>query len=150
MTTAWRRHRRQRLSCGLQEIEHLNLPFMICIFSALLCHFCLSTGVQVRFILFWIFFFVSKYNSDCVGVGGYLKWTPQRACLGNEIALAVAFCHVAPPCILMMSGSTALQDSLSLIRLAPHSHWLLLVFLLACPNSVKVLQEWTAIIIIAV
>lgn len=55
-----------------------------------------------------------KSNSDWVVVGGHLKWTPQRPCLGNEIALAMAFCHVAPQCILMISGTwrgTSLQDS---------------------------------------
>ena len=65
----------------------------------------------------------SECNSDWVVVGGHLKWTPQRPCLGNEIALAMAFCHITPQCILMISGtwcSIALQDlhsSTSTIRL---------------------------------
>lgn len=62
-----------------------------------------------------------------VVVGGHLKWTPQRPCLGNEIASDMAFCHVSPQCILMICGagcSVALQDSrsdTSLIRIAAHS-----------------------------
>lgn len=89
--------------------------------------------------VWYVFFFLitllsfSKCNSDWVVVGGHLKWTPQRPCLGNEIALAMAFCHVAPQCILMISGtwrSTALQDSHSLIRLASHSLSLSVICLL--------------------
>lgn len=109
------------------------------IFSVLPCHFCLLTGGESEMLVF--FFSImplspSKCNSDWAVVGGHLKWTPQRPCLGNEIALAMAFCHVAPQRILMTTGtwlSTALQDShsdTSLIRLAAHSLSLSVICLL--------------------
>lgn len=114
-------------------------------------------GAAVSFLPFnwwqvWNVFFLflnhvvfSLQTQFRVMVGGHLKWTPQRPCLGNEIALDMAFCHVPPLCILMICGtwhSTALKDShTSLIRLTAHSLPLvssvsfLLVFLLVCPNS---------------
>lgn len=92
-------HWRQGLSRGLQRLSphwrgnHVCMTFYI--FSVLPCHSCILTLWNV-----WVFFFFppqsggfapSKCNSDWVVVGGHLKWTPQRPCLGNEIAFALAF-----------------------------------------------------------
>lgn len=129
--------------------NHVFMTFYI--FSALPCHFCLLTGGKSEMLFFFPLsimpFSPSKCNSDWVVVGGHLKWTPQRGCLGNEIAFAMAFCYVAPQCILMISGTwlstagftqlhksnqiyhtfTAIACDLSCVSF-------LLVFLLVCPN----------------
>lgn len=118
-------------------------------FSVPPCHFCLLTGGKFEMVFFLflnhvVFFLQTQFR---VMVRGHLKWTPQRPCLGNEIALDMAFCHVPPLCILIICGtwrSAALKDShrdTSLIRLTAHSLPLvssvsfLLVFLLVCPSS---------------
>lgn len=131
-------YRRERLSCGWQSRKYTHWRgkhvFMKFYTLVLLCHFCLLTGGELDTLPppsslppQIATHFPSKCNSDSVVVGGQWKWTPQRLGLGNEIALTMALCHVAPRCILMISGmwrSTTLQDSyraMSLIRLSTHS-----------------------------
>lgn len=124
-------HRRERLSHGLLTLTtHRRGIVHAWRIIFLPCHSCLLSGGE--FEMFFrrsiTSFSASICNSAPVVVGGHLKWTPQRPCLGNEIALAMAFCHIAPQCILMIGATcrnTALQDShsdTSLIRV--NAHWL--------------------------
>lgn len=144
-------HRRERLSHGLQRLS-TTLERESCIHDIL---YFLSVGVSFLPFNWWqvcpppiMPFSPSKCNSDWVVVGGHLKWTPQRVCLGNEIALAMAFCYVAPQCILMISGTwhstaglTQLHKSNQIYYTFTAIAWylspvsFLLIFLLVCPNS---------------
>ncbi len=129
---------RERFRHGLQRLSSHwrgNRVFMAFYIFSVAASFLPFNWWQVWNVFFSITLFSpSKCNSDWVVVGGHLKWTPQRPCLGNEIACDMAFCHVAPQCILMISStwhSSALQDSHSdtrLTRLTAHSlHCLLFV-----------------------
>ena len=91
---------RERLSLQSTHLRGESWHFM---FSVLLCRFCILTGGQV-WNVFPFFFF--PFSQSCrsllpnaiqteLCLEGIWNETPQRPCLGIEIALAMAFCHVA-------------------------------------------------------